>query len=70
MKPLAIDLFCGIGGFAEGALLEGYDCIGFDIERHVYGEHKYPAQIVIQDVLSLHPTSFEPIYRPHVPSLK
>jgi hypothetical protein len=27
-------------------LTEGYDVIGFDIERHVYGEHRYPAQLV------------------------
>lgn len=33
MKPLAIDLFCGLGGWAEGFLSEGYDVIGLDIER-------------------------------------
>ena len=43
-KPLAIDLFCGLGGWTEGLLAEGYDVVGFDIERHVYGEHRYPAQ--------------------------
>ena len=32
--------------------------IGFDIERHVYGEHRYPAQLVIQDVLTLHGSQF------------
>ncbi len=36
LKPLAIDLFCGLGGWAEGFLAEGYDMIGFDIERHIY----------------------------------
>jgi len=36
MRPLAIDLFCGLGGWAEGLLAEGYDVIGFDIERHEY----------------------------------
>jgi hypothetical protein len=36
MKPLAIDLFCGLGGWAEGFLAEGYDVIGFDNERHRY----------------------------------
>jgi hypothetical protein len=55
---LAIDLFCGLGGWADGLLAEGYDVIGFDIERHQYGEHRYPAQLVIQDVLTLHGSQF------------
>jgi hypothetical protein len=57
-RPLAIDLFCGLGGWAEGLLIEGYDVIGFDIERHVYGDHRYPAQLVIQDVRTLHGSQF------------
>ena len=58
MKPLAIDLFCGLGGWTSGLLAEGYDCVGFDIEAHQYGEHRYPAQLVIQDVLTLHGSQF------------
>lgn len=58
-KPLAIDLCCGLGGWAEGCLAEGYDVIGFDIERHVYGEHRYPAQLVISDILTLHGAQFK-----------
>jgi hypothetical protein len=58
-KPLAIDLYCGLGGWTDGLLAEGYDVIGFDIERHVYGEHKYPAQLVVQDVLTLHGSQFK-----------
>jgi hypothetical protein len=27
--------------------------VGFDVERHIYGEQKYPAQLVLQDVLTL-----------------
>ena len=57
-KPLAIDLFCGLGGWTEGLLAENYRVIGFDIERHVYGEQRYPAQLVIQDVLTLHGSQF------------
>jgi C-5 cytosine-specific DNA methylase len=57
-KPLVIDLFCGLGGWAEGFLAEGYDVVGFDIERHVYADQKYPAQLVLQDVLTLHGSQF------------
>lgn len=58
MRPLAIDLFCGLGGWTDGLLAEGYDVIGFDIEEHVYGEHRYPAQLIIQDVLTVHGLQF------------
>lgn len=58
--PLAIDLYCGLGGWTEGLLAEGYDVIGFDIERHDYGDGKrYPAQLVLQDVLTLHGRQFK-----------
>ena len=58
VRPLAIDLFAGLGGWADGCLAEGFDVVGFDIERHVYGEHQYPAQLVIQDVLTIHGSQF------------
>ena len=59
MTPLAIDLFCGLGGWTEGLLAEGWRVVGFDIERHQYGDHKYPAQLVLQDVLTLHGSQFK-----------
>jgi len=58
VKPLAVDLYCGLGGWSEALLAEGWDVVGFDIERHQYGEEKYPAQLVLQDVLTLHGSQF------------
>ena len=58
MKPLMIDMFCGLGGWAEGGRAAGYDVVGFDIERHEYGDQRYPAQMVIQDVLTLDGAQF------------
>jgi hypothetical protein len=57
-KPLMIDLYCGLGGWAEGGIAEGYDVVGFDIERHDYGTGGYPAQLVLQSVLTLHGSQF------------
>lgn len=58
-RPLAIDLYAGLGGWAQGLLAEGYDVVGFDIEEHVYGEHRYPGQLVVQDVCTLHGSQFK-----------
>ena len=59
MKPLAIDLFCGLGGWTEGLLAEGYEVVGYDIEAHEYGDMRYPGKLVLQDVLTLHGSQFK-----------
>ena len=58
-KPLAIDLFCGLGGWSDGLLAEGWDVIGFDIERHACDGECYPGRLVIQDALTLHGRQFK-----------
>jgi hypothetical protein len=102
-KPLAIDLFCGLGGWTDGLLAVGWDVVGFDLERHraqirvvadtesgvkvggidfngygmpgykavafngtaaarlgkpIGGWNEYPAQLVLQDVLTIHGSQF------------
>lgn len=60
-RPIAIDLYCGLGGWAEGFLATGYDVIGFDIERHDYGTGGYPGFLVLQNILTLHGWQFKAI---------
>lgn len=62
MKPLAIDLFCGLFGFGEVAAQEGYDVVGFDLEDMAgqFGMKRAAGcQLVIQDVLTLHGSQFK-----------
>ena len=53
MKPLCIDLFCGLGGWAEAFIAEGYHCRGYDIEAHDYGTGGYPGELILRDVRSI-----------------
>jgi hypothetical protein len=42
-----------LGGWAEGFLAEDWDVIGYDIERHEYGDQKYPGTLILKDVLDI-----------------
>ena len=53
-KLLCVDLYCGLGGWAEGFIAEGYRVVGFDIERW-----PYPGQLILQDALTLHGSQFK-----------
>lgn len=58
-KPIAIDLCCGLGGWTDGLLAEGYDVIGYDIEAHDYGTGSYPGKLVLADITTLHGSAFK-----------
>lgn len=47
------DLFCGLGGWSESFIAEGYQAIGFDIEAHDYGNGGYPGELVLRDIRSI-----------------
>ena len=57
-RPLAIDLFTGLHGWAEGLIAAGFYVVGFDLEdmSRKLGEPLPPEHfsLVIQDVLTLH----------------
>ena len=51
---VAIDLCCGLGGWTEGLLAEGWRVRGYDIEAHEYGDERYPAELELRNVLEMH----------------
>ena len=53
MKPLVIDLYCGLGGWSEAFIAQGYRAVGFDVEKHDYGTGGYPGELVLRDVRSI-----------------
>jgi hypothetical protein len=50
MKPKAYDLYCGLGGWAEGLLATGWQVTGFDIEP----QPGYPGEFRQRDVCDIH----------------
>ena len=60
-RPLAIDLFCGMFGWADGLVAEGWRVVGFDLEdmRGQFGFDPLPhTKLVLQDVRTLHGSQF------------
>lgn len=53
MKPLVFDLYCGLGGWSDAFIDQGYRAIGFDIETHDYGSGSYPGELILCDVRSI-----------------
>jgi hypothetical protein len=57
--PLCIELFCGMFGWSQGWLEMGGRAVGFDIEHLPHhGPVPKGADLVIQDVLTLHGSQF------------
>lgn len=61
-RPLAVDLFSGLGGWAEGLEAEGWDVIRVDIEDMfaATGTPKpSPCLLMLQDVMTIHGSQFK-----------
>lgn len=53
-NPLAVDLFCGLGGWTAGFLAEGYDAIGVDNDpRFAEGYEAMGGHFILADVRDL-----------------
>lgn len=61
--PLLIELFCGLHGWAAGALAEGWRVVGFDLydmcKEIGYPKPEGDVQLVLQDVRTLHGSQFK-----------
>lgn len=63
-RPVAVDLFSGLGGWTEGLTAAGWYVIRFDLEDMcaLLGEpHPEHSSLVIQDVLTLHGAQFKDV---------
>ena len=54
MKPLVLDLCCGLGGWTNGLLEAGWDVIGVDIEEWP----GYQGTLIISDVREFEPSEY------------
>lgn len=52
-QPLAVDLFCGLGGWADGLLAEGYEVVGYDLVARSSKGRSYPGRLRLADVSEL-----------------
>lgn len=53
----ALDLYCGLGGWSDGLVLEGFELLGVEIEPHIAELYKHP--VIVADVRSLDGKDFK-----------
>lgn len=58
-KPFVVDGYCGLGGWSEAFISEGWECVGIDIEKHDYGKGAYPGQLILQDMRTVKGEQFK-----------
>ena len=57
MKPICYDMFCGLDGWGEAFLAEGFEVIGYDIvdmAKEIGRERMPGLKLVLRDVLTIH----------------
>lgn len=57
IRPRAVDLFCGYGGWTDGLLKAGFDVDGFDTDPKC--EKVYPGRFHLRDVSTIVGTEFK-----------
>jgi len=52
----ALDLFCGLGGWSDGLVMEGFEVLGVEIEPKIARLYKHP--VLVEDVRNLKGSQF------------
>lgn len=52
----ALDLFCGLGGWSDGLVMEGFEVLGVEIEPQIAALYKHP--VIVADVRKLNGLQF------------
>lgn len=52
----ALDLFCGLGGWSDGLVAEGFEVMGVEIEPEIAALYKHP--VIVEDVINLKGSQF------------
>jgi len=52
----ALDLFCGLGGWSDGLVMEGFEVLGVEIEPKIASLYKHP--VIVEDVRKLRGEQF------------